>query len=73
MPTEEMFTVEQAAQYIGGTEGQIKLMIREGALRAWSLPMQRGLLVRKSDLQSLKRAGEEIEVEPRTTHADHSL
>jgi excisionase family DNA binding protein len=48
--TDEMYTTKQAALYLGITEGDVRLAIREGKLRAWSLPLQRGLLVRKGDL-----------------------
>ena len=47
---DEMYTTKQAALYLGITEGDVRLAIREGKLRAWSLPAQRGLLVRKTDL-----------------------
>lgn len=48
--TDEMYTTKQAALYLGVTEGDVRNAVREGKLRAWSLPLQRGLLVRKSDL-----------------------
>ena len=48
--TDEMYTTKQAALYLGITEGDVRLAIREGKLRAWSLPLQHGLLVRKGDL-----------------------
>lgn len=48
--TDEMYTTKQAALYLGITEGDVRLAIRDGKLRAWSLPAQRGLLVRKTDL-----------------------
>jgi excisionase family DNA binding protein len=48
--TEEMYTTRQAALYLGITESDVRLAIREGKLRAWTLPAQRGLLVRKGDL-----------------------
>jgi excisionase family DNA binding protein len=48
--TDEMYTTKQAAIYLGVTEADIRLAVREGKLRAWSLPMQKGLLVRKGDL-----------------------
>ena len=48
--TDEMYTTKQAALYLGITEGDVRLAIREGKLRAWSMPAQRGLLVRKGDL-----------------------
>jgi excisionase family DNA binding protein len=48
--TDEMYTTRQAALYLGITENDVRLAIREGKLRAWTLPMQRGLLVRKGDL-----------------------
>jgi excisionase family DNA binding protein len=55
--TDEMYTTKQAALYLGLTEGDVRLAIREGKLRAWNLPMQRGLLVRKSDLMRLREPG----------------
>jgi excisionase family DNA binding protein len=48
--TDEMYTTKQAALYLGITEADVRLAIREGKLRAWSMPAQRGLLVRKGDL-----------------------
>ena len=48
--TDEMYTTKQAALYLGITEADVRLAVRQGKLRAWSLPSQRGLLVRKSDL-----------------------
>lgn len=47
---DEMYTTRQAALYLGVTEADIRLAIRQGKLRAWTLPLNRGLLVRKSDL-----------------------
>lgn len=52
--TDEMYTTKQAALYLGVTEADVRLAVREGKLRAWSLPMQRGLLVRKGDLTRLR-------------------
>lgn len=54
---DEMFTVMQAAMYLGVSPVDIRLMIRHGELRAWTLPMQRGLLVRRSDLEQFRRDG----------------
>ena len=48
--TDEMYTTKQAAIYLGVAEADIRLAVREGKLRAWSLPLQKGLLVRKGDL-----------------------
>jgi len=48
--TDEMYTTKHAALYLGITENDVRLAIREGKLRAWTLPVQRGLLVRKGDL-----------------------
>jgi len=48
--SDEMYTTRQAALYLGLTEADVRLAVREGKLRAWSLPLQKGLLVRKSDL-----------------------
>jgi len=52
-----MYTTRQAALYLGLTEGDIRLAVREGKLRAWSMPLQRGLLVRKADLMRFRQAG----------------
>jgi excisionase family DNA binding protein len=52
--TDEMYTTKQAALYLGVAEADVRLAIREGKLRAWSLPLQRGLLVRKGDLLRLR-------------------
>ena len=54
--TDEMYTTKQAALYLGLTEADIRLAVREGKLRAWSMPMQRGLLVRKADLLHFRQA-----------------
>ncbi|MBF6611757.1 MAG: helix-turn-helix domain-containing protein [Chloroflexi bacterium] len=48
--SDEMYTTKQAALYLGVTEADVRLAVREGKLRAWNMPMQRGLLVRKGDL-----------------------
>jgi excisionase family DNA binding protein len=45
-----MYTTKQAALYLGITENDVRLAIREGKLRAWNMPAQRGILVRKTDL-----------------------
>lgn len=58
--TDEMYTLKQASLYTNVSEADLRLAIREGKLRAWSLPAQRGLLVRKNDLQryrEVKREG----------------
>jgi excisionase family DNA binding protein len=55
--TDEMYTTKQAALYLGLTEADIRLAVREGKLRAWSMPLQRGLLVRKGDLMRFRQAG----------------
>jgi excisionase family DNA binding protein len=52
-----MYTTRQAALYLGLTEADIRLAVREGKLRAWSMPSQRGLLVRKTDLMRFRQAG----------------
>ena len=52
--TDEMYTTKQASIYLGVTEADVRLAVREGKLRAWSLPAQRGLLVRKSDLSRFR-------------------
>jgi excisionase family DNA binding protein len=54
---DEMYTTRQAAIYLGVAEADIRLAVREGKLRAWSLPAQRSLLVRKSDLAHFREAG----------------
>jgi excisionase family DNA binding protein len=54
---DEMYTTRQAAIYLGVAEADIRLAVREGKLRAWSLPAQRSLLVRKSDLARFREAG----------------
>ena len=51
---DEMYTTRQAAIYLGVTETDIRLAVRQGKLRAWSMPSQRGLLVRKSDLSRFR-------------------
>ncbi len=55
--TDEMYTTKQAAIYLGLTEADVRLAIREGKLRAWSMPMSRNLLVRRSDLMRMRESG----------------
>ena len=55
--TDEMYTTKQAALYLGVAEADIRLAVREGKLRAWHLPDERGLLVRKADLLRFRGAG----------------
>lgn len=55
--TDEMYTTKQAAIYLGLTESDVRLAIREGKLRAWTMPMSRGLLVRRGDLMKLREPG----------------
>ena len=50
----EMYTTKQAALYLGVTEDDLRLAIREGKLRAWQMPSNRGLLVRKADLMRFR-------------------
>ncbi len=52
--TDEMYTTKQAALYLGITESEVRLAIRDNKLRAWNLPAQRGLLVRKTDLMRFR-------------------
>jgi excisionase family DNA binding protein len=52
--TDEMYTTKQAALYLGITESDVRLAIRDNKLRAWNLPAQRGLLVRKTDLMRFR-------------------
>lgn len=52
--TDEMYTTKQAAIYLGLTEADVRLAVREGKLRAWTMPMSRGLLVRRGDLMRLR-------------------
>jgi ribosomal protein S27AE len=54
--SDEMYTTKQAALYVDVEEVVIRILIREGKLRAWSMPLQPGLLVRKSDLEKLREA-----------------
>jgi len=49
-----MYTTKQAALYLGITESDVRLAIRDNKLRAWNLPAQRGLLVRKTDLMRFR-------------------
>lgn len=52
--TQEMYTTKQAAIYLGVTEADLRLAVREGKLRAWNMPSNRGLLVRKADLMRFR-------------------
>lgn len=47
---DEMYTTKQAALYLGVAEGDVRLAVKQGKLKAWTLPLDRGLLVRKADL-----------------------
>ncbi len=47
---DEMYTTKQAALYLGVTEADVRLAVKQGKLKAWTLPMDRGLLLRKADL-----------------------
>jgi excisionase family DNA binding protein len=58
--TDEMYTTKQAALYLGVTEADIRLAVRENKLRAWNLPLQKGLLVRKGDLMRFREPGGRI-------------
>ncbi|MDQ6693733.1 MAG: helix-turn-helix domain-containing protein [Chloroflexota bacterium] len=55
--TDEMYTTKQAAIYLGITEADVRLAIRENKLRAWNMPAGRGLLVRKGDLLRFREPG----------------
>jgi excisionase family DNA binding protein len=55
--TDEMYTTKQAALYLGVTEPDVRLAVRQGKLRAWNMPNGRGLLVRKGDLAQFRTAG----------------
>ncbi len=55
--TDEMYTTKQAAIYLGVTEADVRLAVREGKLRAWTMPLSRSLLVRRGDLMRLREAG----------------
>lgn len=55
--TDEMYTTKQAALYLGVTEADIRNTVREGKLRAWTLPLRKGLLVRKGDLMKFREPG----------------
>ncbi len=55
--TNEMYTTKQAALYLGITEADVRLAVREGKLHAWNMPAQRGLLVRKADLMRFREPG----------------
>jgi excisionase family DNA binding protein len=51
---DEMYTTKQAALYLGVTEADVRLAVRQGKLKAWTLPLDRGLLLRKADLMSFR-------------------
>jgi hypothetical protein len=56
----DMVKVEDAAVILGVSEGEVRLLIRQGLLRAWMLPpvlSGPGLLVRTDDLKRLKESG----------------
>ncbi len=55
--TDEMYTTKQAAIYLGVTEADVRLAVRENKLRAWNMPAGRGLLVRKGDLLRFREPG----------------
>ncbi len=47
---DEMYTTKQAALYLGIAEADVRLAVKQGKLKAWTLPLDRGLLLRKADL-----------------------
>lgn len=51
---DELMTVGDAAKVLKVRETDLRLMIRQGVLRAWMVPLTRVLLVRRSDLIKLK-------------------
>jgi hypothetical protein len=55
--TDEMYTTKQAALYLGVAEADVRLAVRQGKLKAWTLPNNRGLLVRKGDLFQFRSPG----------------
>jgi hypothetical protein len=55
--TDEMYTTKQAALYLGVAEADVRLAVRQGKLKAWTLPNNRGLLVRKGDLVQFRTPG----------------
>ncbi len=48
----ELLNTKEAAILCGTDEATIRLAIRQGELRAWQLPTQRGMLVRNDDLKA---------------------
>lgn len=50
-----VYTMKQASVYTGVTERELRLAVREGKLKAWIVPHQRTLLVRKTDLDAWKQ------------------
>lgn len=55
--TDEMYTTKQAALYLGVGEADVRLAVRQGKLRAWNMPNNRGLLIRKGDLSQFRSPG----------------
>ena len=51
---DEMITFNAACKYLGVPASKMRLMVRESAIRAWTLPMQRTWLFRRSDLERIK-------------------
>ena len=47
---DELYTMRQAAAFLGLPEAVVGRMIQGGQLRAWSTPNNKTLLIRKRDL-----------------------
>jgi hypothetical protein len=47
---DELYTMRQAAAFLGVAEAVVGRMVQGGQLRAWSAPNNKTLLIRKRDL-----------------------
>ena len=74
--TDELYSLRQAAAFLGVPEPVVQRMIQSGQIRAWSLPSNRTMLVRKRDLLPFLDPDGELPLprqlplfgEPRTRH-----
>ncbi|HMA34840.1 MAG TPA: excisionase family DNA-binding protein [Chloroflexia bacterium] len=57
---DELFNTRQAAAFLGVGELTVRLAVKEGKLRAWRLPNQRDVLIRKRDLLPFREPGHEL-------------
>jgi excisionase family DNA binding protein len=60
--SDDLYTLRQAAAFLGILEMDVRRMVQGGKLRAWSLPNSKTMLVRKRDLLPFLDPGAELPV-----------